>query len=179
MDPCESPAALRGVLVPDDSIGRFAACWYTSALDALGEPDIRGSASGSGTTIRFLWLRTFHQPVSVRLSRVNGVWQVRYAASDGQGGYSPGNLNIVGSLTLTSAQEDTLAVHLSRTEFWTAPTKIPTDGMDGAEWIFEWRAGDRYALRQRWNPEAGDPFRSLGLWLVGLAGSRLPVEPVY
>src|SRR3989441_4894829 len=58
-----------GLLEPRDSRGdAFRRRWYSSHLRAMGESSISCGAD-SMETYRFLWLRTFHRPVSVRIAK--------------------------------------------------------------------------------------------------------------
>ena len=68
--------------------------WYPPYLTAMKELSLWDRSKASETeSYRFLWLRSFHHPVALRLdvaSDGRGVLVVKVLS--GQGGYDPGNL---------------------------------------------------------------------------------------
>jgi hypothetical protein len=72
-------------------------------LRALKEPSVWELCKTHRTpTYRFLWLRAFHRPISVRLDiTMNGLVLLTTKATTGQGGYKPGSqvVNKTGALT--------------------------------------------------------------------------------
>jgi hypothetical protein len=58
-----------GVLGDTADQHRFLADWYSKHLTAMGEPSLLEVSRQDATVevYRFLWLRSFHHPISVRL----------------------------------------------------------------------------------------------------------------
>ena len=155
--------------VPPDSIGAFSACWYTEQLDSLKEPDLGSLRATADTVVRFLWLRTFHQPVAVRVSAARGRWTAILSVSSGQGGYNPGHLVRRDTLPLSAAAVDTLRALLAAADFWRAPTsERDLGGADGSQWVFEFMTDRQYGLRDRWTPRPPNAFHALGMWFIGM-----------
>jgi len=49
---------------PPDTFGRFKTDWYSRCLDVMREPFlVRAPATGWVEAYRFLWVRSFHEPV--------------------------------------------------------------------------------------------------------------------
>jgi hypothetical protein len=68
------------------AIDDFRREWYTEHLAAMSEPALM---AGPGETYRFLWLRSFHHPIAIRLSCTNGTCQLAAVRTGGKGGYEP------------------------------------------------------------------------------------------
>jgi hypothetical protein len=68
--------------------------WYSDQQRALQEPSLwQLSKTQKTQTYRFLWLRSFHHPISVRLDVAeNGTGVVTTKITSGQGGYEPRKL---------------------------------------------------------------------------------------
>src|SRR5215471_9631010 len=81
---------------PEGSLGdthaehEFAAAWYSKHLAALSEPPL-WKVSRQHPAVeeyRFLWLRTFHHPLSVRLTVASdSAGTLTYKETSGKGGY--------------------------------------------------------------------------------------------
>jgi hypothetical protein len=53
---------------PPDTFGQRKADWYSRCLDVMREPSlVRGPVTGWIEAYRFLWLRSFHEPVVARV----------------------------------------------------------------------------------------------------------------
>ncbi len=78
----------------DDEHNAFISNWYGKHLAAMQEPALWEMAQSPDThAYRFLWLRTFHQPIAVRLLvNRDGSGVLIAKRLDGMGGYEPGNL---------------------------------------------------------------------------------------
>jgi len=72
------------------NIDSFKTQWYSKHLQAMHEP--RFTAKSNNLGFRFLWLRTFHRPISIRVIN-NGSTTTLFAIElDGYGGYEPGEM---------------------------------------------------------------------------------------
>jgi hypothetical protein len=82
--------------------------WYSEQLTALKEKPLCCGLTDSATTVRFTWLRSFHHPVAIRLSRSgDGRWLLTTKAAAGAGGYKPGHLatNVTRELKASDAEQ--------------------------------------------------------------------------
>jgi hypothetical protein len=169
-----------------DNPGRdgFVREWYSRNLRALDEPSLwEISKTSAEQTYRFLWLRTFHHPVAVRLNvKDDGTGLLRVKEADGAAGYEPGKL-IVNRTTEISKQR--VQVFLGKIEelgYWNLSTREDRSnfvGVDGAQWVLEGVRDRKYKLVDRWSPRQG-PMRELGVFLVfDLAKVKVPQRDIY
>src|SRR4051794_4648903 len=88
----------------------FKAKWYSAQLHALQEPSLLTLAKQEhAESYRFLWLRTFHHPISVRVDlQADGSWNLVTKVASGAGGYSPGSLTTNTSRKLTALEAQSL-----------------------------------------------------------------------
>jgi hypothetical protein len=138
-------------------------------------------------TYRFLWLRSFHHPVSVRVVCIDNACELTGLRTDGQGGYAPGSVVERKTRRLSDAEIVSFREMLARAEFWRpqpVDDRIGDDRivLDGAQWILEGRRGQTYHLRDVWSPEKSGPyavFRELCLHLVRLSGLAVRQDDIY
>lgn len=161
-------------------IDQFEADWYGSELRAFEEPSLYLASlephAGHRGSIRFTWIRSFHEPVVVRIDR----------ASDGAGTLTakqrPGGTGFSGQgrtlrRALTSSEENRLGSVLATTRVLDQKPKTCDGGLDGARWIIEATDGSgTYTYLNRWSPRDG-PVKELGEFMIGLTG--WDVDPIY
>ena len=165
----------------EPKVDEFLSWWYSAALKALDEPSLwEWSKSQKEESYRFLWLRTFHHPVAVRINiKDDGSSQLTTKVTSGVGGYNPGVLTTSRLTTLTRVQTDHFLGELKRVEFWKIDSRLRDEGLDGAEWIIEGVRERIYGVVTRWSPKDG-PVRELGLFILeGLAGMKTPPRELY
>ena len=132
---------------------------------------------------RFLWLRSFHHPVSIRMViQGDGQALVTTKIADGAGGYEPGRLISNTSRYLTKEQTSFFVERIAGSGFWDAPTREVSPGvvnLDGAEWIFEGVKDGKYHVLDRWSPKEG-PMHDIGIMmLIDVAKLKLLYQDVY
>lgn len=173
---------------------QFKEQWYSDQLRALKEPSLWELSKTQKTQIyRFLWLRSFHHPISVRLDIAeNGAAVLTTKVTNGTGGYEPGDLVVNETHSLTKEQTASFLDQIKEAGFWGLATHENTQevvgpdgktivevGVDGAQWILEGVKDGKYKIADRWSPEKG-PVRALGLrMLIDLAKLKLLYEEVY
>lgn len=179
----QEPYFPQGVLEDNSQGDSFRSKWYSKHLKALEEPSLLQKSKGSSAeSYRFVWLRTFHHPVIVRVDiQANGGAKLTTKVSNGAGGYEPGKLVENTSRPLPQRQTEKLLATIQRLQFWELPThETPeTVGCDGSQWIIEGIKAGKYHVVDRWTPAKG-PVRDLGLMFVfGLAQMKIPREQLY
>lgn len=181
-----------GILDEAPQSSQFKEQWYSDQLRALKEPSLwQLSKTQKAQTYRFLWLRSFHHPISVRLDVVeDGTAVVTTKITSGQGGDERRKLIVNKSHSLTKEQTASFLDLINEAGFWDLATyaqgvvgpdgkKIVEVDVDGAEWILEGVKDGKYKIADRWSPEKG-PVRALGLtMLINLAKLKLLYEEVY
>ena len=160
-------------------IGDFERQWYSKHLVAMGEPLLPESP---GETYRFLWLRSFHHPASVRVVCIDKACDLTGLRTDGQGGYEPGSVVERKTRRLSDTEVARFREMLARVQFWRPQPIDDRLGLDGAQWILEGRRGQTYHLWDVWSPENSGPyaaFRELCLHLVRLSGLAVRHDEIY
>jgi hypothetical protein len=137
--------------------------WYAYELRVLGEPSLFDLAENpSAESYRFLWLRSFDAPVTVRLDvNADGTGAVTAKIGDGPAGYSSTTKVVeIDRRVLTRDQVQAFAAQVDKLDFWSLATdEDPPKGMvrvDGSEWIIEAVRGGEYQVVARWSPD-GNP----------------------
>lgn len=161
----------------------FSLAGYARHLKALREPSlVDGSKNLKNHVYRFLWLRSFHAPIAVRLVvRENGSGFVVFRRTSGKGGYEPGRLVVNRTKQLSSRDVSWFLDLIEEQKFWDLPTTERDPDvitLDGAQWVLEGVKQGKYHVVDRWSPDKG-PVRNLGLTLMQLSGFRPYYDEVY
>jgi len=158
---------------------------YSKFLTALQEPSLwKSSQTRKIQSYRFLWLRSFDRPISVRLDvQPDGTALLTTRMTSGKGGYEPGHLIEHRTKKLTKEQTGWFLDRIEELKFWSLPTSPPKDpnlvGVDGAEWVLEGIKNGQYHVVDRWSPDKGE-VRTLGIvMLIDLAKLKLLYQDVY
>lgn len=157
--------------------------WYSTVLSGFKEPSLYDETKVSQLeSYRFLWLRSFHRPVSIRLDMV-GAFRATLTIKIGEppGGDGSTRLFQTTKKVLTREQAVRFSEQVSQAGFWELAgfTGLEARGPDGSEWIIEGLRDHRYHVASRWTPRDG-PIRALGLsFLTDLAGLKLAPSEIY
>ncbi|MFY7719394.1 MAG: hypothetical protein ACOVQF_06420 [Brevundimonas sp.] len=156
----------------------FEADWYGGALRAFGEPSLYTASQKPDPprTLRFTWLRSFHDPIVVRIDR-SADGAALLIARQRVGGRRPGAQTRELSRRLTADEVQRLDEVLVRAALPDQPPSACVRGTDGARWIIEAvEPSTGYTYINRWTPRDG-PVREVGLHLLGLTGWK--IDDVY
>ena len=135
---------------------------------------------------RFLWLRTFHKPIAVRVWSADSRYYLVVKELSGQGGYEPGRIIVSRLRSLSEAEWNNLRGLLSQISFWNLPTEEPrvqnpdgsvTVGLDGAQWIIEGLREGKYHVTDHWSAKA--KYRKVCLYLLKLSNLRVKKTEIY
>ena len=156
----------------------FQTKWYSKHLFAMKEPSLwKASKESDLESYRFLWLRSFHQPVVVRLTiGKEGTGLLVAKITNGAGGYRPGVMIKNQEISISREEVSKFLKELNEMKFWNLSFKDEKIGMDGARWVIEGIKDKKYHVVDRWSPKSGD-VRDAALMLVHIA--KLDVQPVY
>jgi hypothetical protein len=158
----------------------FKERWYAKHLRSMREPSLsEASTDNSLIAYRFLWLRTFHSPIAIRLIiHVDGTGTLTGKMTNGKGGYNAGNLTRNESHELTKAQVAEFLGLLRRASFWSALSEDGTGGVDGAQWVLEGVENGHYHIVDRWSPKKSD-FEHVCLFLFGQSRISVDAKEIY
>jgi hypothetical protein len=167
------------ILTQDQPGNTFRNNWYSKHLIAMNEESLYSPQSEWVEGYRFLWLRTFHHPVAVRIWKCGSVRFISVKELDGAGGYEPGKLKLDRKRELTPDEWSGFMRRLDESCYWQLPTQDDAGaGNDGAQWIFEGVKGGRYHVVDRWTPQSGS-YRELCLYALKLSGLKLDTSELY
>lgn len=116
----------------------FPPACYENDLIALREPSLWESSKTQKTqSYRFLWLRSFHHPIAIRINvNADGTSLLIRKMTSGVAG-DPGRLLQNRTLTLNREQTNRFLEQVERCNFWKLPPILEDRGVDGAQWIVE------------------------------------------
>jgi len=156
----------------------FVNTWFSKQLTALDEPKLYTDYTFE--TYRFTWLRTFHNPVSIRLEKRNAEYFVFVKRTNGAGGYNPGQLVQNDTIRITESQWNDVMTKIYNINFWEIPTIEKSDMivMDGAMWIFEARKKSKYNMVYRQSGK-GPEIKDLCMMLIDLSGIKVKKKEIY
>jgi hypothetical protein len=171
----------KGTLSDIDRVDKMKARWFRNQLKGLDEPSLLEETKNSSLeSYRFLWLRTFHHPVAVRLDiMADGSGTLTIKMASGAGGYEPGNLIENTSHSIERRKIEKFLGQVKSVGFWDLPSYETTLGCDGSEWIIEGVKDGKYHVAERWTPDKG-PVHQLGITLaMTLANLKIPESELY
>lgn len=158
---------------------------YSTRLNAANEPALWcRSPSSADEAYRFLWLRSFLDPVSVSIWREGRAYWLRLVVLDGGRSSEPAPERMTVDRKLGERDWAKLRAALDKAGFWGAPAVEPDTcppvgrpgyqdiciKADGADWFFEGLAADYHAV-DRWSPDKS-AMGDLGRTFLALAGLK-------
>ena len=120
-------------------------------FSAMREPQLSCGVSADDESYRFLWLRSFHDPVAIRVYRRGSQYGlVAVVLAYREGGGDLGGVKKRVDKALSAAEWRQAVAVLEEVDFWRMKTN-PRDtfGIDGALWTVEGRHAGRYYIAQR------------------------------
>lgn len=162
------------------NFNNFKARSYSIYLRVMSEPSLSEASKYKAlVAYRFLWLRTFHHPIAIRLTiRLDGTGFLTAKTTSGHGDYEPGTLVQNNSVEVSKSQVQQFLSLLGKMGFWTSQTEGATGGTDGAMWILEGVQSGSYHVVDRWSPEKDD-YSRVCLYLLDLSRITIPAEEIY
>lgn len=126
--------------------GDFMVQWYSSVLYALAEKPL-WPADPKSAAYRFIWMRSFHDQVSITMDvQPGGSGQLRLQVL----GRIPRKLESR-TESLSKAQVQGVLALIEKAEFWKMETEGGPHGNDGAEWVLEGVQAGQYHIVTRWD----------------------------
>lgn len=132
--------------------------YVSNLLFRMREPVLYKYPS-DGESYRFIWLRTFHNPVAIRFERNKTHCKIVWKMLEGSSGYEVGGLIERKSKVVPLKHWLSFKGKLERMHFFGLPTIDPKpNGMDGAIWILEAKTTNGYHVIERWSPYRTDIY---------------------
>jgi hypothetical protein len=145
----------------------------SAILSAVREPSL-SCRSRSSMDFRLVWIRSFHQPVVVRVT-IPGDQSVQpYVVIDAPG-YDGGSLIERRHRTLNHTERRMLVASLESARFWSMPSEFDPPFPDAESFVVEARVAAAYHVVGR-RLSAPGPFRELGKLFIKVAGLPAPQD---
>jgi hypothetical protein len=160
---------------------QFRINWYSKHLIAMKEPPMYSTNVDGFESYRFLWLRSFHHPIAVRISKYGEQHFISVKETNGAGGYEPHQLILHQTRMLAPAEWAEFIRLINRACYWDLQSEDENiGGTDGARWILEAVTDGRYHIVDRWSPDGGS-YRDACIYALRLSGLNIDTsdEPVY
>ena len=162
-----------------DGYDTFVVSWYSEHLFAMKEP-ILFNNQNEFEIFRFTWLRTFHNPVVIRIQKNENQYQLIWKVCDGAGGYDPGNLVVDKKRIIREEEWNEFQEIIDSIDFWNLPTnEREILGTDGSQWILEGAVQGKYHVIDRWTPHENSPAYQLGNYLISISSLKIDEENKY
>lgn len=158
-------------------IDSFLVNWYSKHLYSLNEPLLYNKPLEK-ETYRFTWLRTFHNPIAIRIEKSGGKPMIHWKVNDGTGGYEPDNLTVDRSKSISLKKWNKFKSLLQAYDFWAREMPKRSFDADGSEWILEGNDMVNYRAMSVWSPSEGAYFEAC-IYLIDLTKLRLKKSERY
>lgn len=176
----------EGTFAAEDNGEALVLTWYSRQLKGLEEASLWALSRNDKHAVvyRFLWLRTFHHPVAIRvIVAPDGTGELTTRVGGGAGGYAPGPLIENQMRKLSTVEVKHFLHQINGAHFWELPTEEKKEStyveIDGAQWILEGIQDGNYHIVDRWSPKKGE-YRALCWFFVSkLACLRIPKHEIY
>jgi hypothetical protein len=146
--------------------------WYSEYLKAFEEPILIDSLTTE--IYRFTYLRTFDNPIVIRLESNNDSVIIYWKVLDGKGGYSIGKIIENKSKVLIADEWENVEKQINSIKYWSLGVDKEIIGEDGSQWILEGKKLGKYHVVDRW---CGGKISSVCKELIKL--TDLKIEDIY
>jgi hypothetical protein len=164
----------KGSLDPSQSkVDGITRDWYSKYLRGMMEPSLSCGERADGFAYRFLWLRSSHHPIAVRIEKSGSSVGLNAVELDGTGESAPGRIVKRTQHALSPAEQDKFLTKLKQVGFWEMRNNRDRFGFNGAQWVLEGAENGQYRIVERWSPKPG-AYRDLCVLLVEFAGFVIP-----
>jgi hypothetical protein len=180
-----SAAAQSQGAAPEFFPMELAQTYFAPYLRKMEEPSLYAMRNDTNLTVyRFLYLRSFHDPISIRVQPQGEHAIIKIARLKGPRLPEAKKLPDM-TLSTNKAIITNLAKILEESGFWRAPSGEEPMGVDGAFWVLEALDRGRYHVMDRWSPDEDlerrklQPFKETCLHFLRLGQLDLATERVY
>ena len=158
-------------------------------------------AANAGEKWRFTWLRSFHDPISIRVWQSGSSYQMRAVRLARKKDDSVGAATADSTRLLTKDEVTEIQRLSSTKDLWLPLNETEvnafSNGLDGVVWLFEHQKDKKHAMLDLWSPkdygrkqyqEAGldvskirdfDPYVRLGLYLLKITQLLPQKQDIY
>ena len=161
-----------------NSLDPFRNVWYSKKLAAMKEPNLSEYESDN-ETYRFTWLRSFNEPIMIRIQKVNSNFTVTVKQLSGRGGYQSGHIIMNKTFKIKKSEWNELQTKLKQINFSQLKSENEWRGFDGAEWILEGVTKYDYHYTIRWFPGKTSSYAKCCLYFLKLSRIKIVDDEIY
>ena len=148
---------------------------FGESLCVMGEGPL--ASAPADEAYRFLWLRSFHDQVVVRVERSEGGATLTALQLAGPIGHGDGSIVRYEKRKLGTDEWTALTRAIDAAGFGDLPPDDGIQGLDGAAWVLEGKRGASHHVVARWEPKP--EFRAACLAFLEAARFTFPASDVY
>ena len=160
-----TPEGEKSVLIKGE-YDEFSIEWYSDHLYKMEEP-LLFNRKTANEIYRFTWLRSFDNPIAIRIENHNDAFWIYWKKLNGKGGYDPGKLITDRKKRISEIEWLNFQKLVDKAEFWKMDFSQGESGNDGAQWILEGVNLTNYRVVDRWSPQGGDFYNACN-YLISL-----------
>ena len=165
-------------LINFNSLDTFKNRFYSQYLLQFKEPKVY-IPQDKDETYRFLWLRSFDNPVVVRFQKYNNTYTLYTKEMLDNEGYAPQQIKVNTEEKMSPYEWNSFKEKINNLDFWNVVPNDPGPGVaDGALWILEGSTKNKYHFAERHSP-ADDKFRACCKYLLSLTKLNIPEKEQY
>lgn len=152
--------------------------WISKQLLSLQEHDLMNQKLNSqDTIIRLTWLRSFHNPITIKITRSNSRIILNYVIGNGAGGYEPKGIKRKGKIRINEKEWNEIQKLLYDANYYNLENDFYVLMTDGSEWIIEIKTENKfYAKKRNWPNEK---FLSICNYILELSEIKIPKKERY
>ena len=155
----------------------FSLEWYSEHLYKMKEP-LLFNRNIEKEIFRFTWLRSFDEPIAIRIEKDGDDHWLFWKKLSGKGGYEPGKLVVDRKKRISENEWINIKELIKRADFWNMDFNQGVFGNDGSQWIIEGVNSTDYRVVDRWSPREGN-FYDIGNYLISLTNLRVKERNKY
>jgi len=161
----------------ENSVDSLSLEWFSKFLFAMKEPLLFNKPMQK-EVFRFTWLRTFNEPVVIRIEKKSNQISINWKGTDGEGGYEPGNLITDMSKSISIKEWEKFTDLIKKIDFWNMKRRGQF-GTDGSEWILEGVNKTNYHVVSVWTPRVKSEFYKVCNYLIELTDLKINEKEKY
>jgi hypothetical protein len=158
--------------------GKRKAEWLETQLISLNESCLFNKDIPPNSAVyRFTWLRSFHNPIAIRIENNETGVMLYWKLGKGAGGYAPKGLKKSGKKKLSLKKWVKFESLIKNSNFDSLSNEKYTPMFDGATWTLERKKSDSFKAHDTNSPSK--EFSTACLYLINLANFKVKKEDKY
>ena len=152
--------------------------WIKEQLIDLKEPNLYlNNISGDIEVYRFTWLRSFHNPIAVRIEKIKDKVMLYWSIGRGMGGYAPKGIKKERKRKISVTEWNYFIKLITASDYSNLPNEDYTLMNDGALWVMEHKKSNIFEAKANNNP--GVAFTGPCNYLIKLANIKISEKETY